>query len=84
MSPTLSDLLKNVDLKDPLLTPKKASEMLSVKVQTLAAWRHRGHRLPWVRLGGRAIRYRLSDLVRFIEENRHGVIQTGRVCDHRQ
>ena len=50
-----------------LLTEREAAEMLACSATTLATWRSR-HRysLPFVRLGGRAVRYRLSDVLAFI------------------
>ncbi len=66
-----------IKIDDPLLRPAKAAEMLGVKVQTLAVWRYRKNQgltapdLPYVKIGLRAIRYRLSDVQRFIEVNRH-------------
>lgn len=66
----LSELLKEFEGKDRLVTATTAAKMLCIKPQTLAAWRHRGYPLPWVRLGGRAVRYKVSDLVKFIEDRR--------------
>ena len=74
MADPFNDLLKriNVNVSDPLLPAKETAEILRVKEQTLAAWRFRhDHRLPWCRLGGRAIRYRMSDILKFIEDSRH-------------
>ena len=54
---------------EKLLTEREAAEMLAVSPTTLSTWRSR-HRyaLRFVRLGGaRSIRYRLSDVQRFIE-----------------
>jgi predicted DNA-binding transcriptional regulator AlpA len=68
MDEILQKLLKGVNINDPLLPPKKAAEMLGLSYQTLAAWRYRDdHRLPWVRLGRRSIRYRLSEVKKFID-----------------
>ena len=73
----LDDLLKGLKLDDRLIRPRQTAEMLGVSVQTLAVWRYRGNRgnlapdLPYVKFGRRAIRYRLSDVLRFIEQNRH-------------
>jgi hypothetical protein len=55
-----------------LLTPRQAAAILNVPVQTLAIWRCRKRvGLNWVKIG-RHIRYRLADLIRFIDENAHG------------
>ncbi|MEO5798359.1 MAG: helix-turn-helix domain-containing protein [Gemmatimonadales bacterium] len=50
-----------------LLKPAEAAALLRVEVATLSTWRCRSpERIPFVRVGGRAIRYRLSDLLRII------------------
>jgi excisionase family DNA binding protein len=50
-----------------LLTPRQASEYLQVPVSTLAVWRctDRVH-LPFVKVGGRHVRYRREDLEAFL------------------
>ena len=60
--------MKSID--DPMLCRKEATEYLGLRPGTLEAWASRGSvNLPMIRLG-RAIRYRKSDLDRFIEANR--------------
>lgn len=55
---------------DPLLTRKQTAEFLNVKCQTLAVWASRGHKgPPYHRIGG-SVRYRLSDLEKYLTENR--------------
>ena len=49
---------------EPLLDEQKASEVLTVKVKTLQAWRVRGDGPNYIKLG-RCVRYRLSDLEEF-------------------
>ncbi|MES2304626.1 MAG: helix-turn-helix domain-containing protein [Gemmatimonadota bacterium] len=52
----------------PLLKPAQAAALLSVEVATLSTWRCRDpNRVPFVKVGGRAVRYRLSDILRIIE-----------------
>ena len=54
---------------DKLLSCKEAAENLNVKTQTLAAWRCKNtYGLQFVRVG-RVIRYRVSELERFISEH---------------
>jgi excisionase family DNA binding protein len=54
------------DVGKKLLTRVEAAEYLSVKPQTLALWHSTGrYALPVVKVG-RAVRYRLEDLERFI------------------
>lgn len=53
---------------DPLLPTSAAAEFLGVKAQTLEAWRSRRTvDLPFVKVG-RCVRYRVSDLQRFVAE----------------
>jgi predicted DNA-binding transcriptional regulator AlpA len=57
-----------VDLEDRLLTRKQAAEILGFQPQTLARWKWEGRedRPLEVLVGSRAVRYRASDLVRWI------------------
>ena len=51
------------------LTPAQASEFLNVPLATLSVWRCTNRvSLPYFKLGGH-VRYRRSDLLRFIEQN---------------
>ncbi len=52
-----------------LLTENDAADVLGVSPRTLANWRSRGGGPHFVRLNGKAIRYRASDLDDFIEKN---------------
>ncbi len=54
---------------EKLLTEREAAAMLAVSPTTLSTWRSRGrYSLPFVRLGSaRAIRYRVSDCLAFIQ-----------------
>ncbi|NLZ17218.1 MAG: helix-turn-helix domain-containing protein [Desulfobulbaceae bacterium] len=54
--------------KNDLISPKEAAEYLCTTVASLATWRcTRRHALPYVKLG-RAVRYRRSDLEKFITD----------------
>jgi predicted DNA-binding transcriptional regulator AlpA len=57
-----------------LLTRKQAAAILGLEPQTLARWKWEGRedRPPEVVLGIRAIRYRESDLIRWIEDRTGG------------
>ena len=76
MFPELMKMFENDD--NIRITGKKAAAMLGIQPQTLAAWRWRKAKgvsapdLPWVKIGSRAIRYRLSDVKRFIAKNNQG------------
>lgn len=55
---------------DRLLTRKQAAEVLGFQPQTLARWKWEGRedRPPEVRVGSRAVRYRASELAKWIAE----------------
>ncbi|QBQ53393.1 helix-turn-helix domain-containing protein [Nitrosococcus wardiae] len=56
-----------------LVGPEEAARILGVKPGTLQVWRSTGRvNLPYVKIGGK-VKYRLSDLERFIEN---------RLCQH--
>ncbi len=57
--------------RDTLYTREQAAQHLSLRTQTLAAWALTGKGPPVVRLG-RAVRYRLSDLTRYVERSTTG------------
>jgi predicted DNA-binding transcriptional regulator AlpA len=55
-----------IPLTDRLLTPIEAGTMLGLKASTLADWRYAGVGPTYIRLAPNAVRYRLSDLLRYI------------------
>jgi len=59
-----------VDTKNPtrLLTVQEAAQLLAVSVSTLYGWAWQ-RRIPFVKVG-RALRFDLADLERFIQANR--------------
>lgn len=60
---------------DRLLTPRETAELIGVEVGTLGNWRSRGaHDLPFVKSGGRLVRYRLADVRAWIDRKTHGAI----------
>lgn len=61
---------KRASLAAPaLMRPSEVAEQLNVTIATLESWRSRGGPLPFVRLSGRAVRYRQSDVDAFIAQN---------------
>lgn len=58
--------------REPLLRRKEAAEFLGMKEQTLAAWAMTAKNIPFVRIGSRSVRYRMSDLQRFVERQTVG------------
>ena len=65
---------QTVTLSDPLLSPEQAAEMLGVSVGTLSVWRcvRRYPALRYTKIG-RSVKYRLSDIERFISSRTVGV-----------
>lgn len=53
---------------DPLMTEKDAAELLCLSPRTLRNWRVSGYGPAYVKISGRCVRYRLDDLVRFVDE----------------
>ena len=54
-----------------LLTTKQAAQILGVSIAFLERDRWAGARVPFVKIGSRAIRYRYSDLLAYIESCTH-------------
>ena len=52
---------------EPLLTTDQAAACLGTTKRTLEAWRYEGGGPVFVKLGGRMVRYRPSDLEAFVE-----------------
>jgi excisionase family DNA binding protein len=63
---TSEDLITAMGDDFRLLTSEQAASILGVRIQTLRSWSYQKKNLPIVKIGGR-VRYRLSDLKRFIE-----------------
>jgi excisionase family DNA binding protein len=54
-----------------LLTPAEVANILGVSVETLNVWRAtKRYPLPYVK-SGRLVRYKLSDLEKFIDDRTH-------------
>jgi len=60
-------LSKNAEA-EVLLTESQAAQLLQISIRTLQAWRLRRSGPPYVQLG-RAVRYRRSDLMGWIDAN---------------
>jgi len=54
-------------MQDKLLTTKEAAPLLGVSVAFLERDRWAGARVPFIKIGSRAVRYRHSDLLAYIE-----------------
>lgn len=59
-------------MQTKLLTTKQAAKYLGVSASFLEKDRWRGARIPFVRVGTRAIRYRDQDLTSFLEKQTFG------------
>ena len=55
-------------MSDRLLNVTEVAEMLAVKRSTIYAWAYE-RRIPTVKLRGRALRFRLSEIERIIRED---------------
>ena len=51
-----------------LVNTHEASKYLGIATQTLIGWRMNGKGPPFVRLGDKAIRYRIADLDKWVED----------------
>ena len=58
-------------MQTALLTTKQAAQILGVSVAFLERDRWAGARVPFIKIGSRAVRYRLSDLYAYIESCTH-------------
>lgn len=54
-------------MSEKLLTTKEAAPILGVSVAFLERDRWAGARIPFVKIGARAVRYRYNDLQHYIE-----------------
>lgn len=59
---------RNAETRDPLLDEEETAEYLGLSPRTLQGFRVRGGGPDYVKLGSRAVRYRLSDLEEYIED----------------
>lgn len=57
-------------MQEKLLTTKEAAPYLGVSEAFLERDRWAGAQVPFIRVGSRAVRYRVSDLEAFIESRR--------------
>jgi len=55
-----------------LLHTKQAADYLGVSIAFLERDRWSGPKIPFIRVGSRAVRYRLDDLDNYIESQRRG------------
>ena len=53
---------------ETLLRQEEAAQILGLTPRALEAWRHRGGGPTFIKISGRCIRYRQSDLLKWIAE----------------
>ena len=59
-------------IQEKLLTRREASDFLGIQENTLAVWAtNKRYKLPFYKVG-RLVKYRISDLEKFIQENQKG------------
>jgi len=58
-------------MKEQLLTTKEAATYLGLSKAFLERDRWAGAQVPFIKIGRRAVRYRFSDLQRYIESRMH-------------
>ena len=63
-------LLDEFEVLPRLLTPEQAGEILGISHRLLYVWKAEGNGPTYVKIG-HALRYKMSDLVNFIEFNSH-------------
>lgn len=49
-----------------LFTDVELAAYLGIKVSTLRKWRVTGHGVPWIKLNGSLVRYRLGDVEQYL------------------
>jgi hypothetical protein len=57
-------------MQPQLLDTKQAAALIGMSVAFLERDRWAGARIPYIKVGVRAVRYRLSDLMSYIESNK--------------
>lgn len=58
-----------------LLDTKQAATIIGMSEAFLERDRWAGAKIPFIRIGSRAVRYRLSDLMEYIESNKQQTTQ---------
>jgi hypothetical protein len=51
-----------------LVNEREVSKIIGISATTLRIWRHKRRGIPYVKCGG-AVRYRLADVLKYIEAN---------------
>jgi hypothetical protein len=67
-----------MQIQTELLHTKDAAKLLNVSIAFLERDRWAGARIPFVKVGSRAVRYRLDDLQNYINSQRHDSVLESR------
>jgi hypothetical protein len=67
-----------MQLQTQLLSTPQAAKLLNVSIAFLERDRWAGARIPFVKVGSRAVRYRLDDLQNYINTQRHDSVLESR------
>jgi len=68
-------MVKLLPIDDRYLAPPEAAHYLGISTKTLRRWKEEG-RLPFTNLGENTVRYRLSDLINYMELRSQRRIET--------
>ena len=61
--------VSKLTITDTLYTPADVSKLINVPIGTLAYWRHAGQGPRFLKLGGRVIRYRKTDVAEWLNDS---------------
>jgi hypothetical protein len=67
-----------MQIQSQLLSTPQAAKFLNVSIAFLERDRWAGARIPFVKVGSRAVRYRLDDLQNYINSQRHDSVLESR------
>lgn len=70
--PIVTNLNIHSPLQESLLNEKQAAAYLNLTPRALQMWRHKGDGPKYVRISKRAVRYRMEDLIAFVNSKIKG------------
>ena len=69
MTTPLPKTIRSISTDAPLLTPSEVAQITGLSIETLAQWRSQRRGIPFVKVSRNCVRYRQSDLDRWLEEH---------------
>jgi predicted DNA-binding transcriptional regulator AlpA len=63
---------------DTLLTVKRVSEITGISINTLNQWRSKKRNIPYIKIGGRFVRYSSNEVIKYLERCRVSVSERRR------